>query len=145
MSEIQRADPKARRKAIIYTLVMMVAFAPTLYWLNSHIDSIEGWIAEPGETTKRVKLILSVLISIGVIFLLVVTIFIIRFANAVLRTERYPPPNIKVTRDIRIRRGIAARRIGRLMQGFGIASLLLLVVLTLVGWTLIQNVDQIVV
>lgn len=142
MPEIQRADLQARRKTIILTLVMMVVFVPTLYWVNSHTESIEEWIAQPGETIKRAKLILSILIAIGVILLLVISIFTFRFASAILRSDRFPPPKIKVVKDIRIRRGVAARKIGRLMQALGIASLLFLIALILLGWTLIQKVDQ---
>ena len=142
MPEIQRADLQARRKTIILTLVMMVVFVPTLYWVNSHTESIEEWIAQPGETIKRAKLILSILIAIGVILLLVISIFTFRFASAILRSDRFPPPKIKVVKDIRIRRGVAARKIGRLMQALGIASLLFLIALNLLGWTLIQKVDQ---
>ena len=142
MLEIQRADPQARRKTIIYTLVMVVVFVPTLYWVNSHIESIKEWIAQPGETIKRAQLILSALIAVGAILLLVITIFVSRFASAILRSDRYPPPKTKVIKNIRIRRGVAARKIGHLMQALGIASLLLLIALILVGWTLIQEVDQ---
>jgi hypothetical protein len=142
MPEIQRADPQARRKTIILILVMMVVFFPTLYWANSHIESIEEWVAQPGETIRRAKLILSVLIALGAIFLLAISIFTFGFASAILRSDRFPPPKIKVVKDIRIRRGIAARNIGRLMQALGIASLLFLIALILVGWTLIQEVDQ---
>ena len=142
MPEIQRADLQARRKTIILTLVMMVVFVPILYWANSRIDSVEEWVAQPGETIKRAKLILSVLIAFGAILLLVISIFTFGFASAILRSDRYPPPKIKVVKDIRIRRGVAARKIGRLMQALGIASLLLLMALILVGWRLIQEVDQ---
>ncbi|MDH3379813.1 MAG: hypothetical protein OEQ39_23055 [Gammaproteobacteria bacterium] len=142
MPEIQRADPQARRKTIILILMMMVVFVPILYWANSRIDSVEEWVAQPGETIKRAKLILSVLIAFGAILLLVISIFTFGFASAILRSDRYPPPKIKVVKDIRIRRGVAARKIGRLMQALGIASLLLLMALILVGWRLIQEVDQ---
>ena len=144
MSDIQHADPKVRRKTIIFILVMMVVFALILYWLNSQMESIEEWIAQPGETIARVKLTLSALVAIGAILLCVMAIFTFRFANAVLRSDRYPPPNIKVIRDVRIRQGVAARRIGRLMQSIGVAALLLLIAIILVGSLLIQNVDQMV-
>lgn len=142
MPEIQRADPQARRKTIILTVVMMVVFVPTLYWAYSYIESIEEWIAQPGETIRRAKLILSVLIAFGAILLLVISIFTFGFASAILRSDRYPPPKTKVVKDIRIRRGVAARKIGRLLQALGVASLLFLIALIQVGWTLIQQVDQ---
>lgn len=142
MPEIQRADPQARRKTIILTVVMMVVFVPALYWAYSYIESIEEWIAQPGETIRRAKLILSVLIAFGAILLLVISIFTFGFASAILRSDRYPPPKTKVVKDIRIRRGVAARKIGRLLQALGVASLLFLIALIQVGWTLIQQVDQ---
>jgi len=142
MSEIQRADRNARQKTIKCILVMMVVFAPTIYWLNSNMEFIEEWIAEPDETVKRIKFIFSILIAIGATLLLVASIYIFRLANAVLRSGRYPPPNIKVIRDTRIRHDVTARRIGRLMQGFGMITLVFLVAIIMLGWTLIQNVDQ---
>ncbi len=142
MSEIQRADPNARQKTIKYILVMIVVFAPTIYWLNDNMKFIEKWVAEPDETVKRIKIILSILITIGATLLLVASIYIFRIANAVLGSGRYPPPNIKVIRDTRIRHGVTARRIGRLMQGFGMITLVFLVGIVMLGWTLIQNVDQ---
>ena len=120
MPKIQPADPNARRNAIKYLLVLIAVVTPAIFLLNSNIELFEKWITEPEETIKRIKFILSILITIGAIFLLVFSIYIFSFANSILRSNRYPPPNIKVIRDTRIHNGIRARRIGRLMQGFGV-------------------------
>ena len=65
MSEIQRADPKARRSTIIFTLVIVLVLAPILIWLNSYAESIEDWLAQPGKTIERVKFTISVLAVVG--------------------------------------------------------------------------------
>lgn len=142
MSEIQRADRAAHRKTIIFTVVAMVVLAPTLFYFNSYLVTIEDWLIQPGKTVERAKLIISVLIAIGAAFLLLVSILIYRFAGSVLRVSRYPPTNTKVIRDVRIRRGISARKIGRFMQVLSFVVLLLLVFLIVSGWFLIQNVDR---
>ena len=144
MSEIQRADPKTRRSAIIFTLVMVLVLTPILIWLNSYAEFIEDWLAQPGKTVERVKFTIFVLAVVGFFLLLFLAIFTFRFARAILRFDRYPPPNVKVIRDVRVRRGVAARRIGRLMQVYSVVVVLLLVSLILAAWFLIQNADRIV-
>ena len=144
MSEIQRADPKTRRSTIIFTLVIVLVLTPILIWLNSYVESIEDWLAQPGKTIERVKFIISVLAVVGFILLLSLAIFTFRFARSILRFDRYPPPNFKVIKDVRVRHGIAARRIGKLIQAYSVVVVLFLVSLIAASWFLIQNVDQIV-
>lgn len=57
---------------------------------------------------------------------------------------RYPLLSIKVIRDTRVRRDVAARKMGRLIQVYGVVVLIFLVVLILAGWKLIQNVESMV-
>ena len=142
MSEVQRADPRTRRKTIIYVLVMLALFVPTLYWSCSQTESFEAWIAAPGKTIERAKLILSILIVVGAILLLVIAVLAFRFASAILRSDRYPPPNVNLIKDTVIRRGVSARKTGYLMQALGIALLVFLIAMILVGWTLIREIDQ---
>ena len=142
MPEIQHADPEARRRLILLTLVTIVVLIPIIFWLQSHVESFEDWLVQPGKTVERAKLTISVLVAIGAVLLLILAIVTFRFAGAVLRFEKYPPPNVKVIRDVRIRRGAAASWIGRLMQAYGVVVVLFLVSLIVAAWFLIQSVDQ---
>ena len=144
MSEIQRADPKARRRNTIISIVLLVVFVPLLFWFKPYVKSLEPWISEPGETVERVKFSITLLISIGAVLLILITTITFKFANAVLESNRYPPPSIKVIRDTRIRRDEAARKMGRLIQAYGVVVIIFLVVLILAGWKLIQNVESMV-
>ena len=142
MSEIQRADPHARRKIIIFTVVVLIVHVPTMFWLNSYIETIEGWLVQPGKTIERAKLIIFILTAIGAALILLIAIFTFRFAAAVLHTGRYPPPDVKVIRDVRVHQGVSARKMGRLIQAFGIVVLLSLAFLIVWAWFLAQSMNQ---
>lgn len=142
MSEVQRADPRTRRKTIIYVFVMFAVFVPTLYSSCLQTESIEAWIAAPGKTIERAKLILTILIAVGAILLFMNAALAFRFASAILRSDRYPPPNVNLIKDTVIRRCVSARKTGHLMQALGIALLFFLITMILVGWTLIREIDQ---
>jgi len=143
MPDIQPADPEARRKAIALLLVMCVLLLPLLWWLNANLASLESWIAQPEEAAEHAVLAIALLVASGVILLLVVAGYVNQLANSILSTERYPPPDIKVIKDTQIRRGKAARRIGKLLKGYVVVVLLLMAALIIVGWQIIQTVNEI--
>ncbi len=143
MSDIQTADPRARRWTIILLLVMCVLLLPLLWWLNANMASLESWIAHPEESAERATLAIVVLVASGALFLLVVAGYVNKLANAILSAERYPPPDIKVIRDTQIRRGEGARRIGKILKGYVVVVLLFVAALIIVGWKIIQAINEI--
>ena len=143
MSDIQPADPRARRWTIALLLVMCVLLVPLLWWLNSNMAFLESWIAHPEDAAERATLAIVVLVASGVLLLLVVAGYVNNLANSILSTERYPPPDKKIIRDTRIRRGDAARRIGKFLKVYVAVILLLIAVLIIVGWQIMRTIDGI--
>ena len=143
MSDIQPADPEARRWTIILILVMNLLFLPLIWWLNANVASFENWIAHPEEGVGHAKLAIVVLIACGVLLFLAVASYINKLANSILSAERYPLLNKKVIKNAQIRRGEAARRIGKILKGYVIVVLLLVATLIIGGWKIIQAFDGI--
>jgi hypothetical protein len=69
--------------------------------------------------------------------LLALALYFWRWGGAIVRAGRFPPPGAEVVRDTPVRRGAAARRQGRLAQGFAAVVAVAAFVLALLGWRLI--------
>lgn len=132
MAEIQRADDRSRRLAIV-ALIMVMSGGVVLWGV------FEDWMTEvrslPVETAKQ---------SLSRVFLLCMGIMIVCVCivgwhswwvgRRVRQTLRFPPPGAMVVRDTVVLSGQAAATRGRLLQVFGVILILCAMVLEVVAW-----------
>ena len=132
--EIQRGSPRARRRAVLVVLVGAAAGAAALVAIECHRPALQAWLAAD---PARARMTLGAVFAALVLPLLGLAGYLWRWGGAIARAERFPPPGAEVVRDTPVRRGAAARRQGRLVQGFAAACALAAIALAALGWRLV--------
>ena len=130
LTEIQRADPVARRQALL--IVMLGALVGTLLIIGfeHYRGPLRDWLLpEPGEPAHRLKLVLLLTTVILSAPLAAFAAYLWSLGSEVLRTQQFPPPRSRVIRDTPVIGGRAAILRGRSLRALalclGVASALL--------------------
>ncbi|MCX4187290.1 hypothetical protein [Methylophaga sp. OBS4] len=116
MNQIQKADPKARRKAIMTLLGGVLIGTALFFVLEYFIGNINLWLQSHAEFLLSHTYVVFLVMSVLVLPVLLMAAYLIRFANKIIKTRCFPPPNTPVTRDVVILQGKMAVRRGRLIQ-----------------------------
>ena len=134
MSDVQRADRVARRRAVLLVVVGSLIGSICILFLEKYRPALERWIlSDPRESAHRV-------ITATVILAVAITVPLYVFAGylwlrgaRVRRERRFPLPADRPVRDTAIVVGDAAAMKGRLLQvvavGLAVAASLLAVAL----------------
>ncbi|MBI1397573.1 MAG: hypothetical protein GC151_16490 [Betaproteobacteria bacterium] len=145
MSEIRRANRRARRRVMILAGVLLVlVLIGTVGYLRYHGALIDWILADPARTGRRVRI---VLLTPAVLLALPLIAFGIRFwtmGSKSIRTKEFPPPGVHVLRDTPVVRGNGAASRGQALRivalGLTVAAI---VVCTLVWQTATTVVETI--
>lgn len=123
-SEIQPADPAARRLALIIVIVIGGLGLVPIIWAQATLDTIsELRRTDPMEAT-RMMLAVSRLLGAGVAVVCFATAIWLAWLSAgIRRAERFPLPGARVVRDTPVLTGAAARRQSRIALVFSLALL----------------------
>jgi hypothetical protein len=128
--EVRRADPVARRKAILLVILGALAGTLSIAGFEHYRAPLRDWLASnPGERTNRIKLLL-ILVAAGLSAPLVaLAAYLWSLGSSVVRTRQFPPPGSRVIRDTPVVAGQAAMVRGRSLKALalflGAASALL--------------------
>jgi len=135
MSEIQYADPAARRRAVWLVVFGALIGGFALVALERYLPLLKRWLlSDPDQLEQRVT-------TVVVFLVVVITIPLFAFAahlwvrgTYVHRYQRFPVRGEHVIRDIPIVRGEAAAVRGRVLQCFaiGLAGTAILLAVALV-------------
>lgn len=131
--EIQRADPRLRRVAVLMLVGATVAAACVL--LGFH-----AWLVQSMATLTNVQVIARMHVSVGIsctgigLCLLLLAAYCARIARATLDGARWPPASMRVLADTLVRRGAQAQTIGRLLNVAALVLVVLGFVAALYGW-----------
>jgi len=134
---IQRADPRARRKALFILLAVLLAALLTLAGVRMWTDSITT-LAEkdPHEAAQRLSRWLWWLGPGLTSPVFAFSVWLWSFARRVRRSGRHPPPGVPVLRDVRIRTGHEAFRLARWISASSVLVAALAAACWLVLWRL---------
>lgn len=127
MPEMQKADPRARRTAILIVVAASVVGAASLHIIGKSSEGLRAWAArDPEHAAKVLFPLIAPAISVP---LLGLAVWMERFASKVKRAGRYPPPDARLTSDTRVRTGadaLAFVRLHRILAG--------ITALVAIGW-----------
>lgn len=139
--QIQKADPEARSKAIKSLLIGLLAGSLLFLLFNQLVGSLNQWIADNAEflVTHHYMAFLVMLLPVAPIIAL--SIFLIRYAGKIVRSQRFPPPNTPVIRDIRVIEGQSAVTRGRIIQLLCWIILLAASAIPLLVWYIFYSVS----
>lgn len=139
MSEIQRADPTARRRAIFIVLVCTVLGAALAMVTQSYQGALEAWVLGHKEDIIKHPGVVALCFFVPLLPVLACAAYLWRFAARMIVTERFPPIGAKVIRDTAVLSGRAAVIRGRLLQFLvGILALSCLLIPAVI-WGLIRS------
>jgi len=129
-AEIQRADPKERRK-FAYILAVAAIAGVLVIVIYRHLLS---WAVEdPQVAIERLSIV------IATFYILTVPIVLVSrsmwaMGRAVITANRFPAPGMKVIRDAVVITGVKAVVRGRLLQGFAFGFSVIFLALPIVLW-----------
>lgn len=108
--EIRRADAVLRRRATIALLLAIVLLLGGVTLVERYLDILVELAEHDFETAyQQVWRMLVVVVGAGVVLLLVLLGFSLRFAALAYSSRTWPPEGVRVLRDTRVVRGQAAR------------------------------------
>lgn len=125
MAEVQRADPRAQRIALMVVLAGFVAAALLIWGLNAGGPAIAAWLkADPARMHARAQGLLFTLAVIMAGPPILAGAYLLRFGTRVVRGDRFPPPDARLIQDMLVLTGDAARNRGRIAQVAGTVLIL---------------------
>ena len=137
MADVQKADPTARRAALLIITFGTIAGGVLLTLsAGSSGRRVAEWVKE--DVYVRVRIVTALLMLLTTGPALGGAVYLWRLGQRVVRARQFPPPGLRVVRDTPLLAGERAVRRGRLLQALattlGVAGLLLAFVL----WRLVS-------
>jgi hypothetical protein len=139
MEEIQKADSRTRRRALLtlagVTVIGLVFIAVEEFCR----PALEQWlIQDPNPFGLRLKLGLAILTVTIAGPALGFAIYFWRFGRRVVGAERFPPPGLPLVRDTVVMHGRAARRRGRIIQWIAVGLAVFACGVAIMLWRLVS-------
>jgi hypothetical protein len=117
VNEVQRADPAARRRAILVVVFGAAAGALLILGFEELRGPLYDWVrSEPAETARRARLVLLLSAALLAVPAIVAAVYLWRLGTRVLRAQQFPPPGFRVIRDTPVFEGDAAATRGYAIQ-----------------------------
>jgi hypothetical protein len=134
-AELRKADPAARRKALLLwgagTLVGALLIAAQGWYRGP----LESWIlADRGRAAGRAALLLGGAATLLIVPLVAFAVYVWRLGARVIAFREFPPPGQPVIRDTPILRGDDAHRHGRGLRAIAIVMLVAAAALIVMFW-----------
>ncbi len=135
MEEVQRADPRARRRALLTVACATVAGLTLIALAERYRPVLEDWVTrDPDQFRARLGFATLAVALSGP--LLGGAAYYWRLGRRIVRAETFPPPGLAVVRDTVVMHGRAARRRGRLIQLIAAALALVACAIPAMLWRL---------
>jgi hypothetical protein len=135
MTDVRKADPAVRRRALFFLLVGMCVGVLLLAGFERYHVQWRDWIiAKPEASGPRVTLVLLLLTALLLAPLVVLAAYLWSLGERVVRAREYPPPGLRVMRDTRVTIGEGAISRGHLLKVLALACGISSVGLGLLLW-----------
>jgi hypothetical protein len=140
MTEIRKADPAARRQALLLLAAGTLVGALLIVGWERYKIPLRDWLeSEPGELAHRARLgflLLAMALSAPV---LAFAARLWRLGARVLRARQFPPPGYRVIRDTPVISGPAAVSRGRVFKALALCLGVAAVLMWLLLWRLVRT------
>lgn len=118
MNEIQKADPKARKKAIWIVLVASILGTLILlpFSFSSSNTMFQTWMESKLLYAVRYPLLAAGISGVLITPILCAALYLFQYSRKCVASEKIPPPGYSVIKDTPVLRGSSAITRGRLVQ-----------------------------
>jgi hypothetical protein len=114
MIKQQKADPAARRQAVLFVVFGTLAGALLLVAFERYRTPLRDWLlSEPEQFASRLRLLFHVTAFFLSAPLFVFAVYLWSLGGKVMRARQFPPPRHRVVRDTSLLQGEAALARGR--------------------------------
>jgi len=143
VNEIQKADPAARRQAVLVIIIGAAVGALLIAGFEHFREPLLKWLSsEPAETLRRAKLAAYVSAFVLTVPVIAFAIYLWLLGVKVLRAQRYPPPGLRVIRDTPVIGGRDAVIRGRVIQVLAVCLGVSAVLLCLSLWWVARTISE---
>jgi len=143
MNEIQKADPAARRQAVLLVIFGMAVGALLIAGIEHFREPFREWLlSEPAETARRAKLAMYVSGFVVSAPVIAFAIYLWLLGARVLRAQQFPPPGFRVIRDTPVVGGHGAVTRGHVIQILAVCLGVSAALLWLFFWWLARTISE---
>lgn len=137
MSDVRKADPVVRRRVVLVLVVGACVGALLIIAFERYRIPASDWLLADTQTSaQRVRLIFLLLAALVVAPLFAFAAYVWSLGERVLRAREFPPPGLRVIRDITVITGEKAVSRGRLLKVLALSCSIASAVLGLLIWRL---------
>ncbi len=141
MTDVQKADPAARRQAMGFVVVGTLLGALLIGGLELYRAPLLEWLqSEPELLTHRLNLVFILAAVVGSAPLFALAVYLWSLGGRVMRAERFPLPGQRVIRNTRIVEGHVAKARGLGFRVLAISLLAAGAMLTYLFWRLASGI-----
>lgn len=135
MAEIRKADPSARRQALLFVLSAGFAGGLLIVAYAYYREPFYAWLwSGSNDLNQRLAIILSTVAAGLTLPLGCFALHLERLSRQVRAAGEYPPPGHRVLRDMPIKSGRAARAQARLLRCVALILATVIVLLAVLCW-----------
>jgi uncharacterized membrane protein len=116
MPRIQKADRRARQKAILMVLVGVIVGSAIMMTLQLNRGKIDAWLLENRRHLIDHPELIALFFLVLMLPVLASAVYLWRFAVRTVDARQFPPPGTQVVRDTVVLSGRAAVMRGHLLQ-----------------------------
>jgi hypothetical protein len=117
MTEVQKADPAARRHAVLLIVVSTLLGAALIVGFERYRTPLRDWfLSKPEKLALRLRLLFLLCAAFVSVPLFGIAVYLWSFGGKVVRARRFPPPGHRVIRDTPILKRQAALSRGRSLK-----------------------------
>jgi hypothetical protein len=132
---IHKADPAARRIAILMIVCVAIAGAVFVLAANQFRPQFENWLRE--DLRVRIWIVVALVDAAVVLPLLGAAGYLWHLGTRIARAARYPPPELRVLHDTEIVTGVTARRRAYAVRALACVLALAAVLLVYFMWRVV--------
>jgi hypothetical protein len=134
MTGVRRADPDARRRAVLLVVAGATLGSILIVGFEHYRGPLRDWlVSEPRDLAHRLTLVFLLAAALVSAPLLAFAVYLWSLAGQVLAAKTFPPPGFRVVRDTPVVEGRAAVLRGRALRivalGLSAASVLVCLLL----------------
>lgn len=137
MTDIQKGDPGARRRALVLIAVGAIVGATTILLARQVLPAAGAWVAD--DVDGRLPIVALGVALLPTLPLVASGIYLWQLGSRVAGARRFPPPGQRVVKDVPVIEGTAAVKRGQTLRLSGLILIVAALAAATLLWRLFTN------